>query len=274
MRTILFLAAFASFVSTALGQSFNVAIGPADQAPSSSYAGAGMAGHWMALPVYHNTTTFNLTDVNGQVTNVNVWQYGGTELKSLNDPATSGDHEKLMDHCQVTYTLPLETCLFFRNLEYGDYEIVIYAWMPGGATVRSLTSCDEEPGQPHHVVGGAWPGQHQEFVTFARHRAPVGPPQGLLRLHAGIVPGDEEALGAACNGVQVRKLPPKAAADLNCDGAINGADIAAFVDALTDSNQYHASHPTCRIDNADVNNDGQITLGDVEPFVAAVLAGN
>lgn len=261
-------------IAAASGQSFNVAVGPPDQVPSPSYAGAGMAGQWLALPVYHNTTTFNLTDVNGVVTPVQVWQYGGTELKTLNDPSTSGDDEKLMDYCQVTYTLPLETCLFFRNLEYGEYEIIVYAWMPGAPATRSLTSCDEEFGLPHHIVGGAWPGQHQEFVTYSRHRASAGPPLGLLRLHSGIVPGDSEALGAACNGVQLRKLPPKAAADMNCDGAINGADIGAFVDALANSSQYYSAHTTCRIDNADVNNDGQITPDDVGPFVSAVLNGN
>lgn len=265
-----------SLAATAAAQSINVAIGPLNHGlpiqPSSGYAAAGIPGYWNGLQVLHNTTTFNLKDINGATTPVNVWQYGGTELRSTDDPGTTGDDALLMDYCQVTYTPSLETCLFFRQLEYGEYEVLIYAMMPGQPTVLSYTSSDEEPGYPHEIIGGAWPGGHQEGVTFSRHYCIVGPPQGLLRTHSGIVPGQNPAMGAAFNGIQLRKLPALALGDMNCSGAVDGADISGFVKALLDPNAYYPSAPNCRIDNADITQDGQITTGDIQPFVAMLTS--
>ena len=264
--TLLFL------ISVVVGQSFNVAVGPTLMQPSPTYGAAGVAGYWNAFPAYHNTTTNDIRQLNGAVTNVDVWQYGGTELRSTNDPGTSGNDALLMDHCQVTYTTNLETCLFFYNLQLGEYEILIYGMMPAVPSVLSYTSCDEEPGQPHHTIGGAWPGQHVEEVTYSRHRANVTAPNGLLRLHSGIVPGQNPAMGAAFNGVQIRKLPPKSPGDMDCSGRVNGADLRGFVDALLMPSAYYSSQPACRIDNADMNNDGLMTTADVGPFADALVS--
>lgn len=260
------------FTSTAVGQSFNVAVGPAIMQPSPAYRAAGVPGYWNAIPAYHGTTTHDIRQLNGTVTTVDVWQYGGTELRSTDDPGTSGDDELLMDHCQVTYTTNLETCLFFYNLQLGEYEVLNYGMMPAEPTVLSYTSCDEEPGQPHHTVGGAWPGQHVEEVTYSRHRATVTAANPSLRLHSGIVPGQNPAMGAAFNGVQIRKLPPKSPGDMDCNGRVNGADLQEFVDALLTPSAYYSSQPACRIDNADLNDDGQMTTADVEPFVEALVS--
>ncbi|HKQ50635.1 MAG TPA: hypothetical protein VJZ71_21370 [Phycisphaerae bacterium] len=258
--------------SAAMGQSFNVAVGPTLVQPSPAYGAAGVAGYWNAIPAYHNTTTNDIRQLDGTVTNVDVWQYGGTELRSTNDPGTSGNDARLMDYCQVTYTTNLETCLFFYNLQLGEYEVLNYAMMPAEPGVLSYTSCDEEPGQPHHTVGGAWPGQHVEEVTYSRHRAVVTAANGLLRLHSGIVPGEDPAMGAAFNGVQIRKLPPKSPGDMDCNGSVDGADLRGFVDALLMPSAYYSSQPACRIDNADLNDDGQMTAADVEPFVEALVS--
>src|SRR5262245_30719567 len=135
-----------------------------------------------------------------------------------------------MDHCLVTYTSGLETCLFFHALQPGTYEVLCYAWMPNHPTVLSYTNSDEEPGNPHRIVGGAGPGQQLEPITYAAHYCNVTSASGgLLRIHSGIVPGHNPADGAACNGIQLRKLPQTSAADMNCDGAKNGADVEGFV---------------------------------------------
>jgi hypothetical protein len=254
-------------------QSFNVAIGPTAQQPSSAYAAAGLPGYWNSLPAAHNTTTFNLRNLDGTVTNVNVWQYGGLELRSDPDPATTGDDQTLLDHCLITYTPTLETCLFFRQLQPADYEVIIYAWMPNRPDVLSYTNCDEEPGNPDYLVGGPWPGEHRLDITHSRHIATVTTQfNGLLRVHSGIAPGQESADGAACNGVQIRMLPPKAPGDMNCDGLVNALDIQLFVVALTDPERYYAAAPTCRIDNADTNFDYQIAPDDVPTFIGLLLA--
>lgn len=258
--------------SLASGQSFNVAIGPTDQQPSATYAAAGLAGYWNALPADNNSTTLNLRSIDGAVTNISMWQYGGTELRHTNDPGTSGDDEKLMDYCLVTYTPGVETCLFFYGLQLGDYEVLTYAWMPAAPTVMSYTSSDEEPGNPHRIIGGAWPGAQQETITFSRIICKLTPSDGTLKVHSGIVPGNNAALGAACNGIQIRALPPRTPGDMNCDGVVTAADIPGFAQALISPAAYYSAHPSCRIDNADVNSDGQRTPADVPQFVAMLLA--
>ena len=270
-----FVAAFISCLFLQLpvhAESLNVAIGPTLAQPSSSYGAAGLPGYWNSLTAAHNTTTFNLRDLNGNITDVNVWQFGGTELRSSDDPGTSGDDQTLLDHCLITYTSNLETCLFFRQLDPGDYEAIIYAWMPNRPDVLNYTNCDEEPGNPDYFVGGGWSGQHQLGVTYSRHIATVTTQfNGLLRVHSGIAPGENPADGAACNGVQIRRLPAKSLADMNCDGLVNGADIGLFVDAVVDPESYYQAAPTCRIDNGDMNNDTQVTTTDTPTFVAALV---
>ena len=265
------LLALALFAGPAFAQSFNFAVGPTTNQPSSSYAAAGLPGYWNAFPAPNGSDTYNLVQLDGTVTNVYAWQGGGTFLLNSDDPGTNGDDQQLMDHCQITYT-STETCLFFYNMQAGDYEILMYAWMPNQPTVISNTSSDNETGFPHIVVGGAWPGHQAEGITFARHLCHVSNSDNTLKTHSGIVPGQNQANGAAYNGIQIRQLPPRLAGDVNCDGVVNANDIAAFIQALTAPATYYAAHPTCRIDNADMNNDGQRTPADVGAFVTAVLA--
>ncbi|MBU0638930.1 MAG: dockerin type I repeat-containing protein [Planctomycetes bacterium] len=56
--------------------------------------------------------------------------------------------------------------------------------------------------------------------------------------------------------------------DVNCDGAVNGFDIDAFVLALDDPTTYEASFPLCDIRTADVNDDGSVNGFDIDAFVA------
>ena len=62
------------------------------------------------------------------------------------------------------------------------------------------------------------------------------------------------------------------AGDLNCDGAVNFADINPFVLLLTDPAGWQAEHPGCPPLNGDINGDGSVGFGDINPFVA-LLAG-
>ena len=55
--------------------------------------------------------------------------------------------------------------------------------------------------------------------------------------------------------------------DLNCDGAVSFGDINPFVLALTNPGGYAAAFPNCNILNADINQDGRVDFGDINPFV-------
>jgi hypothetical protein len=60
--------------------------------------------------------------------------------------------------------------------------------------------------------------------------------------------------------------------DVNCDGEVNMGDINPFVLALSDLPAYLAAYPDCPFENRDINGDGQFDFGDINPFVA-LLSG-
>jgi hypothetical protein len=60
--------------------------------------------------------------------------------------------------------------------------------------------------------------------------------------------------------------------DLNCDLAVNGADIQAFLRALTDPALFAALHPGCDAGLGDFNDNGAVDSADIAPFVGVLLA--
>jgi hypothetical protein len=198
------LAAGAALAGAGRGaaQSFNFDFGAALTGPPATYAAAGRAGFWNAIPAAHGSTTTGLVDVDGGLTGASLRQIGGLALLEVLDPAISGDDALLMHDFLVTYDAGLESCIFLEGMQPGTYEVLIYARMPD-PFVLSYTSVDQEPGVPYWSVGGFWPGAHAPYVSYSRHLAQVDA-AGWLYLHSGIVPGADPLLGAALNGLQVR----------------------------------------------------------------------
>lgn len=192
---ILVLVAIATPVAA---QSINVNFGPAGTTPSSSYGAAGAAGTWSTVTGIAGMT-FNLVTTDGAPSGVTVSQSPTTTLLAASDPSVSGDDAKLLNNGLVTNGA--ETCLMFSGVAPGKYEVLVYAWLPNQATVKSRTRQDEAPSTVD--VGGAWPGAHAEGITYARYIVDVGA-NGLLPAHSGLVPN---APGAALNGVQIRPVP-------------------------------------------------------------------
>ena len=62
------------------------------------------------------------------------------------------------------------------------------------------------------------------------------------------------------------------AGDLNCDGFVNFGDINPFVLALTGHGQYVVQYPNCDWMLADCNIDGYVDFTDINPFVALLSA--
>ena len=56
--------------------------------------------------------------------------------------------------------------------------------------------------------------------------------------------------------------------DMNCDGALNGLDVAPFVRAVLDAAQFCAEWPFCSVYDADVNQDASVDTFDIAPFIA------
>jgi hypothetical protein len=67
-------------------------------------------------------------------------------------------------------------------------------------------------------------------------------------------------------------LIPYLDGDLNCDGAVDFGDINPFVLALTNPAAYASAYPSCNILNADINADGSVDFGDINPFVALLAS--
>ncbi len=259
---------------SAFGQSFNINMAPPGVVPPASYGGAGQPGNWITVNVSQGVYTNGLVDINGAPTGARFLQIGGSELRVTDDPGTSGADDALMDDCLVTYTPTLETCFWVRDLIPGVYEAIVYAMMPNRPDVMSYVNSDEEPGNPHKTIGGAWPGSHKQGVTYSRHICYVEGAGGYfqIRAHSGIVPGALAADGAAANALQIRQLPPQATGDMNCDGAVNARDIEGFVKAITSDESYSLAYALCNITNADTNHDRYQNAADVSGFVNALLA--
>ncbi|TWT45285.1 YHS domain protein [Phycisphaerae bacterium RAS1] len=60
--------------------------------------------------------------------------------------------------------------------------------------------------------------------------------------------------------------------DCNCDGQVNITDIGAFNLALSDPAEYETTYPGCTLVTADANNDGDVDVLDINPFVDLLLA--
>ena len=63
-------------------------------------------------------------------------------------------------------------------------------------------------------------------------------------------------------------VAPTTPGDVNCDGLVNNGDIDPFVMALTDPAGYAAAFPDCDISSADTNSDSLVNNGDIDSFVA------
>ncbi|MBU0639807.1 MAG: hypothetical protein KKB50_13145 [Planctomycetes bacterium] len=61
--------------------------------------------------------------------------------------------------------------------------------------------------------------------------------------------------------------------DMNCDAAVNGFDIDAFVVALLGPDEYYSQYPDCDHTNADINRDGVVNGFDIDAFVELLIGG-
>lgn len=69
----------------------------------------------------------------------------------------------------------------------------------------------------------------------------------------------------------LRMIPYQCFGDMNCDGAINGIDIAAFTQAVLDPAGYAAAFPNCDLSRGDFNGDNAVNANDSAALVAALL---
>ncbi len=73
-------------------------------------------------------------------------------------------------------------------------------------------------------------------------------------------------IAAFVNGI----APGMKRGDLNCDGVVNFDDIDPFVLALSGRGAYESSYPNCIWMNADCDGDGAVIFDDIDAFVALI----
>ena len=98
-----------------------------------------------------------------------------------------------------------------------------------------------------------------------------GQPTVYLRWTMGTTDGGWTYCGWNIDDVSLTALDctaPWLLGDMNCDGAVNFGDINPFVLALTNPAGYAAAFPDCNIMNGDINQDGYVDFGDINPFVS------
>ena len=61
--------------------------------------------------------------------------------------------------------------------------------------------------------------------------------------------------------------PPILRGDVNCDGTVSFGDINPFVLLLSNAELWQQTYPDCPMDNGDINVDGTVGFRDINPFV-------
>jgi hypothetical protein len=77
----------------------------------------------------------------------------------------------------------------------------------------------------------------------------------------------EGSVNEVSQGTKAAFLRDPHPGDVNCDGTVDFGDINPFVMTLTDPALYGQSYPDCRILNGDINADGSVNFADINPFV-------
>ena len=98
----------------------------------------------------------------------------------------------------------------------------------------------------------------------------AGTPQTQTVVWSGVMPGTPitGALGALTLAVDSEPCPFHG--DMNCDGLVDGLDVAPFVLAIIDPAAYAAGY-NCDLIRGDMNDDGVVDVGDLGPFLDTLL---
>ncbi len=103
--------------------------------------------------------------------------------------------------------------------------------------------------------------------------AATGSIQILGQSAIGTTLGGMRVVDAGAIHCYVNGAPGGLLGDMNCDGAVTVGDINPFVLALTDPVGYAAAFPDCNLLNGDCTDDGALTVGDINCFVELVTGG-
>ncbi len=159
-----------------------------------------------------------------------------------------------------------------------------YVCFPSGACCKPDGSCvDNLSPTQCSAIGGTFQGNGTQCSSVN-----CPPPAGaccisnggcliLSQANCTIVAGTWAGPGTDCadhnNNGRADACENLRLGDMNCDGFVNFGDINPFVQAISDPGGFIAGHPDCPIMNADCNHDGRVDFGDINDFVALLAGG-
>lgn len=253
----------------ALAQSFNIEFGNGLGAPSDEYPAAGLPGRWNTFAVLPSGQRRPLVALDAGATNARIYNIGGSSLLAHDNPATSGDDEKLLDEMLLSFNNPVDACIFFEGLQNGRYEVLMYAITPNDPTRTCSTRVDNAATGPT-LIGGAWPGFHARGTSFSRHYVTVT--NGTAGTHSGVFGGNFQS---GINAIQLRLLPacPR---DLDDGSGRGNSDNAVTIDDLLYFLvQFDAGSSRADLDNgsnAGIRDDA-VTIDDLLFFLRGFEQG-
>ncbi|HZW08085.1 MAG TPA: hypothetical protein VFF65_13260, partial [Phycisphaerales bacterium] len=150
--------------SVASGQSMNIRFGTEASKPAPTYGAAGLAGVWNSYEVTGAWERVPTVNLQGTPLAAQLYQFGCSQMLSFDNPATSGDDGRLMDSMVLSMNDPVDACYWVEGMMNGTYEVTLYAMTPDDPARRCRTRVDNSSPGPT-MVGGSWPGQHQQGVT-------------------------------------------------------------------------------------------------------------
>ncbi len=118
------------------------------------------------------------------------------------------------------------------------------------------------------VDDGGWVAQQYDISAYADNQATV-----YIRWTMGPTDSSWQYCGWNIDDVELWALAPAnpyPLGDLNCDGVVDFGDINPFVAALTDPPEYEATYD-CDIMLADIDQNGSVGFEDINPFVAMLV---
>lgn len=197
VATTILVATLAFAAAPLSAQSLNIDFGSGGTAPSAGYGAAGPIGAWNEIGVLPAGQRAPLVGLNGAPVTAAIYMIGGTTLLTADDPGTTGNDAGLVDDMLFGYNDPVDVCVWVENLEPGDYEVIIYALTPANPSLHHRVRVDFAAPGPV-TIGGAWPGAHQQGVSYERFTVTVT--NGRIGLHSGLYNG---FLESGINGIQI-----------------------------------------------------------------------
>ncbi|HEV8113608.1 MAG TPA: hypothetical protein VGR31_12605 [Planctomycetota bacterium] len=201
-REVLVTLALALCAAPLSAQNFNLDFGEPANQPPATYAAAAGPGYWNSIRA-ENGHDYPLRDLAGNATGVHVFTSGSAAPITSTDPSVTGDDALLMNDGTITYDSSFGSNFYVEGLAPGTYDLIVYAWRPDVPAQMAETFVDYTIGL--YDTGGAWPGGHVQGITYARFTVTVFG-NGEIGVHSGLAGSADPAIGAVCNGMQLRRI--------------------------------------------------------------------